>query len=65
MIISDHGRRKHLKVGDRSKRGLTITPINGLNSKTFESTPNQGHTVFGWELTIINLRVYLKNCYFI
>ena len=41
------------------------TPINGQNSKRFESIPNQVHTVFGWELKIINLTVYLKNCYFI
>ena len=36
------------------------TPINGQNSKRFESIPNQVHTVFEWELKIIDLRVYLK-----
>ena len=36
------------------------TPINGQNSKRFESIPNQVHTVFGWELKIVDLRVYLK-----
>ena len=39
--------------------------INGQNSKRFENIPNQVHTVFGWELKIIDLRAYLKNCYFI
>ena len=24
------------------------TPINGQNSKRFESIPNQVHTIFGW-----------------
>ena len=31
------------------------TPIDGQNSKSFESIPNQVHTVFGWELKIIEL----------
>ena len=39
-------------------------PINGQNSERFESILNQVHTVFGWELKIIYLRVYLKSCYF-
>ena len=38
---------------------------HGQKSKKFESTPNQVHTVFGWDLKIIDFRVYLKNCYFI
>ena len=42
------------------------TPINGPSSKRFESIiPNQVHTVFGWEFKIIDLGVYLKNCYFV
>ena len=41
------------------------TPINGQSSKGLESMPNQVHIAFGWELKIINLRVYLKNFYFI
>ena len=57
------GRRKHLKSGGRSKMGHMT--INGQNSKRFESIPNQVHTVFGWELKIIDFRAYLKNCYFI
>ena len=43
------GRRKHLKIGrTRSKKGHMATPINGQNSKRFESIPNQVHTIFGW-----------------
>ena len=57
------GRRKYLKSGrDRSKKGNMATSINGQNSKRFESIPNQIQTVFGWELKIIDLRVYLKSC---
>ena len=56
-------RRKHPKSGRaRSKKGHMATPINGQNSKRFESIPNQDHTVFGWEIKIIDLRVYLKSC---
>ena len=51
--------------GDRSKEGHMTTSINGQNSERFESIPNQVHTVFGCKLKIIDLRVYLKNCYFI
>ena len=40
------------------------TPINGQNYEGFKSIPNQVHTVFGWGLNIIDLRVYLKICYF-
>ena len=50
------------KWGARSKKGHMTTPINGQKSKRFESIPNQVHTVFVWELKIINLRVYLKSC---
>ena len=44
------------------KKGHMATPINGQNSKRFKSIPNQPHTVFGWELKIIDVRVYLKSC---
>ena len=62
------GYRKHLKSGrggGRSKKGHMATPLNSQNSKRFENIPNQVRTVIGWELKIINLRVYLKNCYLI
>ena len=50
------GRRKHLKSGGtRSEKGHMTTPINGQNSKGFESIPNQVHTVFGWELKLSKL----------
>ena len=47
------------------KTGAHDHAHNGQNSKRLESIPNQDHTLFGWELKIIDLRVYLKNCYFI
>ena len=57
------GRWKHLKSGRaRSKRGHMATPTNGQISKRLEIMPNQVHTVFGWELKVIDLRVYLKSC---
>ena len=37
------------------------TPINGQNSKRFESIPNQVHNIFGWELKMIDLGVEWKN----
>ena len=57
------GRRKQLKSGGPGQKGHITTPINGQDSKRFESVSNQVHTVFGWELKIIDLEVYLKNCY--
>ena len=57
------GRRKHLKSGRaRSKKGHMATPINGQSSKMLESILNQVHIIFGCELKIIDLRVYLKSC---
>ena len=58
------GRRKPLKVGrpDKIKKGHMATPINHQSSKRLESIPNQVQTVFGWELKLIDLRVYLKSC---
>ena len=41
------------------------TPINGQSSKWFESIPNQVYNVFGWELEIVDLGLYLKNFFFI
>ena len=37
-----------------------LIPINGQSSKRLEIIPNQVHTVFGWDLKVIDLRVYLK-----
>ena len=55
-----HRRRKHLKSGrTRSKEGHMATPIDGQSSKSLESVPNQVHTVFGWELKIIDLKADL------
>ena len=58
------GRRKHLKSGRaRSKKGHMATPTNGQSNKMLESIQNHFHAVFGRELKIIGLRVYVKNCY--
>ena len=55
----------HLKSGGaRSDKGHMTMPINGQNSNRFASIPNQLHSVFGWQLKIIDLGVFLKNCYF-
>ena len=63
LKTGSQGRRKHLKSGRaRSKKGHMAMPINGQSSKRLESIPNQVHTAFGWELKIIDLRVYLKSC---
>ena len=57
------GRRKHPKSGrTRPKKRHMAPPINGQSSKMLESIPNQVHNVFGWELKINDLRVYLKSC---
>ena len=65
-LVTNQGRRKLLKRGDiTSKKEHMTTPLNGQNSKRFESIPNQVHIVFGWDLKIISVNVYLKNCYFL
>ena len=66
---SNNGEDHNARMKEASKRweglikkGHMALPINGQSTKRLESIPNQVHTVFGWELKIIDLRVYLKNC---
>ena len=55
------GCRKHLKVGGQIKKGHMTTPIMVKTRKDLKVYQIR----FEWELKIIDLRVYLKNCYFI